>query len=120
FSLRFAAIHHHSHDTCMTPRLCAEPKHLRLLKNGRPTKPGGTRTANSGGQNCAVVTRDMAGGMIAAHPFSKFLDRRLSVANRDPGRSSKNCGGSLYQEGRSEEHTSELQSRGHLVCRLLL
>src|SRR5690625_6126549 len=26
------------------------------------------------------------------------------------------CGGS----GRSEEHTSELQSRGHLVCRLLL
>src|SRR5690625_5967689 len=26
---------------------------------------------------------------------------------------------SLYQD-RSEEHTSELQSRGHLVCRLLL
>src|SRR5207253_2686207 len=24
------------------------------------------------------------------------------------------------QDGRSEEHTSELQSRGHLVCRLLL
>src|SRR5690625_5860519 len=24
------------------------------------------------------------------------------------------------REGRSEEHTSELQSRGHLVCRLLL
>src|SRR5690625_6683058 len=24
------------------------------------------------------------------------------------------------QTGRSEEHTSELQSRGHLVCRLLL
>src|SRR5690625_2668881 len=26
----------------------------------------------------------------------------------------------LYKEDRSEEHTSELQSRGHLVCRLLL
>src|SRR5437870_11302882 len=26
----------------------------------------------------------------------------------------------LIQDGRSEEHTSELQSRGHLVCRLLL
>src|SRR5690625_6210394 len=26
----------------------------------------------------------------------------------------------LYPELRSEEHTSELQSRGHLVCRLLL
>src|SRR5690625_5345217 len=25
-----------------------------------------------------------------------------------------------WTEGRSEEHTSELQSRGHLVCRLLL
>src|SRR5690625_5770304 len=24
-----------------------------------------------------------------------------------------------YPNGRSEEHTSELQSRGHLVCRLL-
>src|SRR5439155_21217052 len=27
---------------------------------------------------------------------------------------------SLLVAGRSEEHTSELQSRGHLVCRLLL
>src|SRR5690625_6991655 len=27
---------------------------------------------------------------------------------------------SLIEELRSEEHTSELQSRGHLVCRLLL
>src|SRR5437870_10382953 len=26
----------------------------------------------------------------------------------------------LDRAGRSEEHTSELQSRGHLVCRLLL
>src|SRR5439155_19944343 len=26
----------------------------------------------------------------------------------------------LWSSGRSEEHTSELQSRGHLVCRLLL
>src|SRR5690625_5424902 len=26
----------------------------------------------------------------------------------------------LRNKGRSEEHTSELQSRGHLVCRLLL
>src|SRR5439155_2014282 len=28
--------------------------------------------------------------------------------------------GELQQDPRSEEHTSELQSRGHLVCRLLL
>src|SRR5215813_2487953 len=29
-------------------------------------------------------------------------------------------GSTLYTSGRSEEHTSELQSRPHLVCRLLL
>src|SRR5690625_5961563 len=34
-----------------------------------------------------------------------------------PGGSS---GGSAAAVARSEEHTSELQSRGHLVCRLLL
>src|SRR5207253_4825195 len=28
--------------------------------------------------------------------------------------------GEFYERVRSEEHTSELQSRGHLVCRLLL
>src|SRR5439155_25460847 len=28
--------------------------------------------------------------------------------------------GLACKEGRSEEHTSELQSRGHIVCRLLL
>src|SRR5690625_6871030 len=30
------------------------------------------------------------------------------------------AGGQQHLKGRSEEHTSELQSRGHLVCRLLL
>src|SRR5690625_6103313 len=31
-----------------------------------------------------------------------------------------NAPGSAHRPPRSEEHTSELQSRGHLVCRLLL
>src|SRR5437870_8487088 len=30
------------------------------------------------------------------------------------------CGWKYSESRRSEEHTSELQSRGHLVCRLLL
>src|SRR5690606_41722023 len=30
------------------------------------------------------------------------------------------CGGACWCSGRSEEHTSELQSRENLVCRLLL
>src|SRR5437660_4317519 len=35
-------------------------------------------------------------------------------------RSSHWIDGNALHERRSEEHTSELQSRGHLVCRLLL
>src|SRR5690625_6206400 len=34
--------------------------------------------------------------------------------------SAKDNKGNLVLTSRSEEHTSELQSRGHLVCRLLL
>src|SRR5690625_5981440 len=39
------------------------------------------------------------------------------------GGTAEECGvvaGDIATPGRSEEHTSELQSRGHLVCRLLL
>src|SRR5439155_7291990 len=47
--------------------------------------------------------------------------RRRSAPSRTatlaPGRKSEPAAGSDF---RSEEHTSELQSRGHLVCRLLL
>src|SRR2546422_1742817 len=41
---------------------------------------------------------------------------------RCPGASGDDCSHSVHIEGsdRSEEHTSELQSRLHLVCRLLL
>src|SRR5207253_8036162 len=40
--------------------------------------------------------------------FKEEHYRRIAYANEH------------YASGRSEEHTSELQSRGHLVCRLLL
>src|SRR5690606_39545076 len=43
---------------------------------------------------------------------SLTLDRPLSVRVA--------ANGFLYLNGRSEEHTSELQSRENLVCRLLL
>src|SRR5690625_6690574 len=38
----------------------------------------------------------------------------------NPDHSVLAAGGFIIQVMRSEEHTSELQSRGHLVCRLLL
>src|SRR5437870_11021757 len=37
-----------------------------------------------------------------------------------PSRTRASCRSIPRQRRRSEEHTSELQSRGHLVCRLLL
>src|SRR5690625_5724720 len=59
----------------------------------------------------ALLGRDVAQstvtmlGVVPAHEGLHPLARRREVC--------KAC-------GRSEEHTSELQSRGHLVCRLLL
>src|SRR5215510_4865286 len=53
-----------------------------------------------------------------------FRSRRRSCSSRVSGRPSgsanslsRSC---TTSQARSEEHTSELQSRGHLVCRLLL
>src|SRR5439155_27257095 len=54
----------------------------------------------------------------------KYLEqimRRLRTANIVRSHRGINGDGSKqYSPSRSEEHTSELQSRGHLVCRLLL
>src|SRR5215510_16065072 len=47
--------------------------------------------------------------------------RRRCLRRSAPGRRFGSRPGRLRHSGdRSEEHTSELQSRGHLVCRLLL
>src|SRR6266508_4417517 len=65
------------------------------------------------------MTRTYGGGtpaeeVLEFHRLAKdALDR--AVAAVKPG-----VNGRALMELRSEEHTSELQSRGHLVCRLLL
>src|SRR5439155_18936328 len=46
--------------------------------------------------------------------------RRADVSQLDPDQRRARASGRAGGPGRSEEHTSELQSRGHLVCRLLL
>src|SRR3984893_19557248 len=48
------------------------------------------------------------------------ISRRRSSSCSLPTSSSATVSGSRRRGSRSEEHTSELQSRGHLVCRLLL
>src|SRR6267143_2712460 len=53
-------------------------------------------------------------GLRAAHPSTPFPERATSLqARRWPASQDAHS-------GRSEEHTSELQSQFHLVCRLLL
>src|SRR2546422_10711241 len=52
---------------------------------------------------------------IGERPFREFLNRYLPKA---PGAIVDENGNTIGE--RSEEHTSELQSRLHLVCRLLL
>src|SRR5439155_19720222 len=50
--------------------------------------------------------------------FSRIFDRAAASPERPICRASIGSGKDMSI--RSEEHTSELQSRGHLVCRLLL
>src|SRR5437870_9041023 len=56
-------------------------------------------------------SRCQSGTLIAAKPSGRYWTENLRERKFfDP----------LMALSRSEEHTSELQSRGHLVCRLLL
>src|SRR5439155_22353841 len=54
---------------------------------------------------------------VPAPPPSMATNTRPSAPRR---RSTWRQSSSIHTATRSEEHTSELQSRGHLVCRLLL
>src|SRR2546422_3895190 len=59
----------------------------------------------------AVVVRGRAAGGVVEAEF-------LSLGDAEAPRATVTL--TLYPDRRSEEHTSELQSRLHLVCRLLL
>src|SRR5690625_1363603 len=50
-------------------------------------------------------------------PVELGVEKELGITKEDIG---KKITVEEYNKARSEEHTSELQSRGHLVCRLLL
>src|SRR5690625_5686544 len=61
------------------------------------TEPGATR----------AICCKRYGNLAVAEPMRSCYCRQLTCT-------------SVHHVTRSEEHTSELQSRGHLVCRLLL
>src|SRR5437660_8369569 len=57
---------------------------------------------------------------LSLHDALPISDRHRCGTGRARLSVSSNRGPARRQSHRSEEHTSELQSRGHLVCRLLL
>src|SRR5689334_24678835 len=59
-------------------------------------------------------------GVVLVRDRRAEVDQRVDalVAEVEPGERAAVAGGQLVE--RSEEHTSELQSQFHLVCRLLL
>src|SRR5437870_10839278 len=84
---------------------------------------------------CTCMLLSLSGGVLLSCLFFFFNDTAtteiytlslhdaLPICNHgSPGRAAVPAGvtGIRMEIMRSEEHTSELQSRGHLVCRLLL
>src|SRR5690625_3351279 len=63
----------------------------------------------------------LAKGRFLGIQFQKlFEDQLFYDLGREANKKSVRLSTGIKEAGRSEEHTSELQSRGHLVCRLLL
>src|SRR2546422_2160428 len=58
-------------------------------------------------------------GTVQHHPVCQYRFQMLNPPRKLQGTDSKRSG-CVSNIERSEEHTSELQSRLHLVCRLLL
>src|SRR3712207_6851793 len=67
-----------------------------------------------GGRHGDRAARRRAPGGAGPHPDRRLGRRGRRQGRRDRGRRR------VPRRGRSEEHTSELQSRQYLVCRLLL
>src|SRR5271166_6023455 len=59
-------------------------------------------------------------GRVRSRRLKRLLGYDCVDWHGSSGRPSEDYGNAEHTTVRSEEHTSELQSRGHLVCRLLL
>src|SRR6266511_5690876 len=96
----------------LSPALGAEVTGIDLRQPLDPATVKALRDAFD--QNIVLCIRDQKlsedDQLRAAGYFGKVHVRRKPSGGRDPG----------GQLARSEEHTSELQSRENLVCRLLL
>src|SRR5207253_9660814 len=77
------------------------------LHDALPIYPAGVAAARPARLSVDVSEARHGGAAGGGH-------RADAPADQDAG------GNGVHRRHRSEEHTSELQSRGHLVCRLLL
>src|SRR5690625_6875147 len=88
----------------------------------------GRATAQLSSHQRAQVSNERE--LVRARQASSQVTREVAQQSRDLARSQRDqisstqqtvrAAGDFNSSLRSEEHTSELQSRGHLVCRLLL
>src|SRR5690606_42041785 len=83
-----------------------------LFRSGRPAVPAAGGEEGEPGLLRATEHLELGPGLVA-HP-REHLVGVVRVAHRGGGERQQ------FLDARSEEHTSELQSRENLVCRLLL
>src|SRR5207253_6029785 len=98
-----------------------KPHQIRISNRGLGRRTG-ERLSWACQGNCSTPTGQGLSVDFAERFCSVYLVfRRVGRSNslRRTSLSARRTGG-LIARWRSEEHTSELQSRGHLVCRLLL
>src|SRR2546429_5479676 len=88
------------------------PEAIRLYTRATTLKPGWSE----GWWHLGTLLFDAGRFTEARDAFAHFV----LIERREPGPGFAMLGLSEFQLKRSEEHTSELQSRLHLVCRLLL
>src|SRR5690625_6350126 len=88
------------------------PKEIMNNENRVALTPAGVLSLTNQGHEVCIQT--------GAGKGSNFPDNEYEDAGATIVETAKEAWNNQLIMKRSEEHTSELQSRGHLVCRLLL
>src|SRR5207253_7987096 len=101
------------------------PACLSISHPAHPPHPHPFPTRRSSDLPIGAVRVGMNDGELVLNPSREQIDAgdlELIVAGTEDAIMMVEAGANQIPEEkmRSEEHTSELQSRGHLVCRLLL